>query len=173
MFIMASHKTLGKLQSNWTRPSRSLRCLMRSCSTYPLCRQSSTMILLLWGQTDPQRFRKSMKTKMAGEGKGKPSKISICEGCTTHDAENKPLCFKFQTGKCSFKGPAGKMRQGLSQVLQAGVLSPQTIFSVQSFGLRNWWGLRSFIEFRFGRNIEATDKQHLCSYIEFSYRFIG
>ena len=50
---------------------------------------------------------KNDKSKEAGPAKTS-SRIQIPDGCSTHDDQNRPLCFKYQVGKCSFKGPAGK-----------------------------------------------------------------
>ena len=67
---------------------------------------------------NPDKPPKVPKTDAADKAKGSgKSRVSIPDDCTTHDADNKPLCFKFQQGKCSFKGPAGKrVCQRISQV---------------------------------------------------------
>ena len=118
MFVMASHKTLGKLQSSPADPK-------------PLDEAIKELKVSREIFQDPRRFRKLTMIRMAraGKGKGKQSKISIPEGCTTHDAENKPLCFKFQTGRCSFKGPAGKRcAKGYHKCYKQGCYRPRPYF---------------------------------------------
>jgi hypothetical protein len=59
----------------------------------------------------PEKVQKTDKGKGTAKGSGKPSGVSkaqVPDGCTSHDDDNKPLCFAFQSGKCKFKGPAGK-----------------------------------------------------------------
>ena len=51
------------------------------------------------------KVQKTERVADKGKGAGK-GEISIPDDCSTHDAEGKPLCFKYQVGKCSFKGPA-------------------------------------------------------------------
>jgi hypothetical protein len=50
----------------------------------------------------------SSKGGTKGGGKTGNPKVQLPEGCTSHDDDNRPLCFAFQNNKCKFKGPAGK-----------------------------------------------------------------
>ena len=136
MFIMASHKTLGQLQSSPADPKpldeaiKELKVsheILQYLSPLPTIRHHDPPPL---GPPRPPKIQKVNDDKDGkGKGKGKQSKISIPEGCTTHDAENKPLCFKFQTGKCSFKGPAGKRcANGYHKCYKQGCYRPRPYF---------------------------------------------
>ena len=115
LFIMASHQTLGKLQSSPASGKpldgaiKELKVsheILQYLSPLPAVRHHDPPPL---GPPRPPKGQKVHDDKEEkGKGKGKHAKVNIPEGCTTHDAENRPLCFKYQTGKCSFKGPAGK-----------------------------------------------------------------
>jgi hypothetical protein len=62
------------------------------------------------------RPTKVQKTDNGSKGSGKgqskgansPSKRQLPEGCVSHDAESKPLCVAYQSGRYRFKGPVGK-----------------------------------------------------------------
>eukprot|EP00435_Cladocopium_sp_Y103_P028238 s3081_g7.t1 len=61
--------------------------------------------------TKVQKVEKGQKGNGKGQQQGKgasTTKLQVPEGCVTHDADNRPLCFAYQTGRCKFKGPAGK-----------------------------------------------------------------
>ena len=115
LFIMASHQTLGKFQSSpasgkplddTIKELKVSHEILQYLSPLPTVRHHDPPPL---GPPRPSKVQNVNDDKdEKGKGKGKQSKINIPEGCTTHDAENKPLCFKYQTGKWTFKGPAGK-----------------------------------------------------------------
>ena len=136
MFIMASHKTLGKLQSSPADPKpldeaiKELKVsheILQYLSPLPTIKHHDPPTGIPPGPPKVRRVNEDKDQK--GKGKGKQSKISIPDGCTTHDAENKPLCFKFQTGKCSFKGPAGKRcAKGYHKCYKQGCYRPRPYF---------------------------------------------
>lgn len=85
LFTLASHQTMGRLTAPVGEPKS-----LDSAIGVQLARLSGD------GDRDGKR-----------SGKTKSGSISIPDGCVTHDDNNKPLCFKFQQGKCSFKGQEG------------------------------------------------------------------
>jgi hypothetical protein len=117
LFTLASHNTMGNLRESADKSK-------------PLDAEVST----LKGNTDilqyliplpvtrapeapaasgsrPEKIQKTDKGKGTSKGNtnsAAPSRVQVPEGCTSHDDDNKPLCFAFQSGKCKFKGPAGK-----------------------------------------------------------------
>ena len=119
MFTVASHRTMGNLQK-------------RADDVLPLdevfgeLRESSEILQYLTpmpatrihdppqpagSRPDKQQKVDKPSNKGSGKGGGKtnpPAKLQLPEGCTSHDDENRPLCFAYQNNKCKFKGPAGK-----------------------------------------------------------------
>ena len=103
MFVMASHLTMGKPLDEAVISLKSSSEILQYLAPLQTLKNSDPPV------KNPDKPAKVQKTenpdKVKGAGK---SRVSIPDDCTTHDADNKPLCFKFQNGKCSFKGPAGK-----------------------------------------------------------------
>ena len=119
LFILASHLTMGKL----TSPAGEAKPLDEAVKKL----KDSTEVLQYLAPLPSQRAHESpaqpatrpnkvQKVEKGGKGQGKgpqgkgsgPSKLQLPEGCTTHDSENRRLCFAFQNGRCKFKGPPGK-----------------------------------------------------------------
>eukprot|EP00435_Cladocopium_sp_Y103_P045469 s290_g13.t1 len=118
-FIQASHMTMGKLAAlpGGEKPLD---------ETFEKLRESNEVLQYLIplpasrvhepSPAATPRPNKTAKTETPAKGGGKgktagaggPSKVQIPDGCVTHDDQGKPLCFAYQTGKCKFKGPAGK-----------------------------------------------------------------
>lgn len=117
LFTMASHKTMGNLREapDKTRP------LDEAISTL---KEASDILQYLMplpvskvheapsapsGRPDktPRTDKGKGNSKGSGKSGGTP-RLQLPDGCTSHDDDNKPLCFAFQNGKCKFKGPAGK-----------------------------------------------------------------
>lgn len=123
MFILASHQTMGKLQS--TPPDS------RPLDDAIMTLQDSTEVLQYLtpmpvgkgsvhdpppahGTARPPKTQKTAKGGNKGSSSQRPSeqttsaKFQLPEGCVAFDDEGKPLCFGYRNGKCKFKGPAGK-----------------------------------------------------------------
>ena len=126
MFIMASHKTMGELQTTSPAPrllDEAICELQRApdvlqyLAPIPAARAAP--------QSVAERPAKQPKTQFKGNkgaasGKGS-NRLELPDGCVSHDSEGKPLCFAFQAGKCKFKGPAGKRcARGFHKCYQAG-----------------------------------------------------
>ena len=117
MFTMASHKTMGDLRegADKSRPLDAAVKLLQGNTEIlqylmPLPTPRTHEAPAASGSR-PEKVQKTDKGKGAAKGAGKPSgatKVQVPDGCTSHDDDNKPLCFAFQSGKCKFKGPAGK-----------------------------------------------------------------
>ena len=119
LFTLASHRTMGNLQQGTdnVKPLDKMFTDLRDSSEVL---QYLTPLPVSRAHDPPQpaasRPDKAQKTekptgKAAGKGPGKPSnvsKIQLPEGCTSHDDQNRPLCYAYQNNKCKFKGPAGK-----------------------------------------------------------------
>ena len=112
LFVMASHLTMGKLNASpgEKKPLDEVIATLKSSSDIlqylaPLQTLKSTEPPTKVDKPPKIQKTEHISDKVKGGGKGK---VSIPDDCATHDAEGKPLCFKYQTGKCSFKGPAGK-----------------------------------------------------------------
>ena len=155
LFTLASHRTMGRLTApagdpkpldSVIRASRESQEVLQFLSPLPAGKRVAV---------DPPVKLPPKKQKV--QGHGEPSKgpgnkksggISIPDGCVTHDDNNKPLCFKFQQGKCSFKGPAGKRcAKGFHKCYKAGCFRKQTVSFVHR--LRLTYGERwcEFVEF--------------------------
>ena len=119
LFVLASHMTMGKLASG-PQDVKPLDMAFNKLKESTEVLQYLTPLPVQRSHDAPQpstpRPLKQQKTEKGAKGQGKghghgpqgPPKIQIPEGCVTHDSENRPLCLAFQTGKCKFKGPAGK-----------------------------------------------------------------
>ena len=112
MFVMASHLTMGKLTANPGEKKPLDEAIATLKSSSEILQYLAPLQTLKNSEPpvkNPEKPTKVPKTDAADKAKGSgKSRVSIPDDCTTHDADNKPLCFKFQQGKCSFKGPAGK-----------------------------------------------------------------
>ena len=117
MFTMASHRTMGELRESADK-SRPLDAavkvlqgnteILQYLMPLPVSRAHEAPAA---SGSRPEKGQKTDKGKGATKGAGKPSgtqQLQVPDGCTSHDDDNKPLCFAFQSGKCKFKGPAGK-----------------------------------------------------------------
>ena len=116
MFTMASPKTMGNLReaADKSRPlDDALKALKDSTEILqylmplPVSRNHEPPAA---AGSRPEKVQRTDKGKGNAKGSGKPSpaKLQLPDGCTSHDDENRPLCFAFQQGKCKFKGPPGK-----------------------------------------------------------------
>ena len=118
LFILASHLTMGKLS---TSPENRKPL----DETFEKLKDSNEVLQYLTPlpahrvheppATPNTRAPKLQKTEKGAKGQSKGSnqnggnpKVQLPEGCVTHDNDNRPLCFAFQSGKCKFKGPPGK-----------------------------------------------------------------
>ena len=117
LFTMASYETMGNLSET---PSKT-RPLGEAISTL---KEASDILQYLLplpvskGLKAPSAcLRCPGKVLGADKGKGNPkgsgktggvSCLQLPDGCTSHDDDNKLLCFALQPGKCNFKDPAGK-----------------------------------------------------------------
>lgn len=119
LFVQASHTTMGKLQS--TSPAKKpLDQAILQWKTSNEVLQYLTPLPSVKHHEPPgepsSRMSKAPKVdkaakagnKPAGKTSPPPAKLNVPDGCVSHDDKNRPLCFGFQTGKCRFKGPAGK-----------------------------------------------------------------
>ena len=116
MFTLASHRTMGNLRegADKTRPLDSaMEDLKKSTEILqylmPLPTSRAHEAPAVTGNR-PDKTPRTDKGKGSTKGTGKTgtSKVQLPDGCTSHDDDNKPLCFAFQQGKCKFKGPPGK-----------------------------------------------------------------
>lgn len=111
--IMASHRTLGNLQGVPGDPKPLDDAINALKVSHEILQYLSPLPVVKHHDPPPVKDPRPPKNPRCedkgdkGKGKGK-SNVSIPEGCVTHDGDGKPLCFKFRTGKCTFKGPAGK-----------------------------------------------------------------
>ena len=121
LFTIASHRTMGRLKGE-AGGDKPLDEIIQELGSSHEILQYLTPYPQVKGHDPPPRGSdeerpnkrpkgdkgaKNDKSKEAGPAKTS-SRIQIPEGCSTHDDQNRPLCFKYQVGKCSFKGPAGK-----------------------------------------------------------------
>ena len=119
LFIQASHETMGKLSSG-PGEDKPLDIVIEKLKESSEILQYLSPLPAARSHDAPHqpsnRPTKVQKTDKGGKGPGKgapnasstPGKLQLPEGCVSHDADNKPLCFAFQNGKCKFKGPPGK-----------------------------------------------------------------
>jgi hypothetical protein len=117
-FTVASHRTMGSLQKglNNVKPLDAIFAELRESGevTQYLTPLPATRVHEPPHPSGsrPDKQQKTDKTSNKGGAKGAgktgSTKVQLPEGCTSHDDENRPLCFAFQNNKCKFKGPAGK-----------------------------------------------------------------
>ena len=68
----------------------------------------------------PKKVKNVVKTNPnQGGGQNPPSKLQIPDGCVTH-MDGKPLCFKYQNGKCGYKGPNKRCAKGFHRCYKDG-----------------------------------------------------
>lgn len=139
LFVQASHITMGKLQSTPPDP-KPLDAVVNSLKTSTDVLQYLVPLPSAKVRDPPPapampRPAKTAKTTAAAAksgGKQQPasgSKISLPDGCVSHDDQNRPLCFRFQTGKCKFKGPAGKRcASGFHNCYKRGCFRPKPYY---------------------------------------------
>ena len=117
MFTLASHKTMGKLagEPNKTKPLdvtieelKVSQEVLQYLSPIPAGRSSQPEPPSKKPKTDHPQGGNAPKGPGPSRPKQTSSKVQIPADCTTHDADNKPLCFGFQYGKCKWRGEAGK-----------------------------------------------------------------
>ena len=118
LFTVASHRTMGSLQ-------KSLNDVKPLDTIFMELRVSGEVLQYLTplpatrvheapppsgSRPDKQQKTEKPSSKGGTKGGGKTGnpKVQLPEGCTSHDDDNRPLCFAFQNNKCKFKGPAGK-----------------------------------------------------------------
>ena len=112
LFVMASHMTMGRLNASpgEKKPLDEVITTLKSSSEILQYLASLQTLKSTEPPTKvdkPPKIQKTEHINDKGKG-GAKGKVSIPDDCATHDADGKPLCFKYQSGKCSFKGPAGK-----------------------------------------------------------------
>ena len=115
MFTLASHRTMGNLRESpdKTRPLDEAITNLKDASEVlqylmplPAVRSHEAPAS---SSTRPEKVQKTDKGKGANKGSnkgGNTPKLQLPEGCTSHDDDNKPLCFAYQHGKCKFQGPS-------------------------------------------------------------------
>ena len=114
LFVMASHHTLGKLQGTPGGDKPLDDAIKTLKVSHEILQYLSPLPTVKHHDPPVPDVVRPPKVQKVGDGKGEKGKgkgkqkINIPDGCATHDNDGKPLCFKFQTGKCSFKGPPGK-----------------------------------------------------------------
>ena len=64
------------------------------------------------GEPPAKKQRVSPKGGQKGTKDGGKGKYSLPDGCVAKDDQNRPLCFAFQSGKCSYKGPKPRCARG-------------------------------------------------------------
>lgn len=139
LFIQASHQTMGKLQSIPPQP-KPLDAVIDSLKTssevlqylVPLPGNRSHYPPTPTTPRPPKTAKTSHPTPKAG-GKNSTSsgsaKLSLPDGCVSHDDQNRPLCFGFQTGKCKWKGPHGKRcARGFHNCYKKGCFRPKPFY---------------------------------------------
>lgn len=125
LFILAAHRTMGQLQSS-SVADKPFNTVVKSLS-------ESTEILQylsplpavktheppLRSDKPPKKVPKNNAKQTPGKESGpQPSKLQIPEGVTHMDG--KPLCFKYQTGKCGYKGPNKRCAKGFHRCYKEG-----------------------------------------------------
>ena len=119
LFTLASHRTMGTLQpgANQVKPLdqvlgelRESSEVLHFLSPLPAVKHHEPPSSSGGRREKVQKVEKPT-AKGGGKGSNKGNvgpKVQLPEGCTSHDDENRPLCFAYQNNKCKFKGPAGK-----------------------------------------------------------------
>ena len=119
LFVLAAHESMGNLSSNpgdekpldgIIEKLRISNEVLQYLTPLPTVRNHEPSLQPSNRPTKVQKTEKGSKGGGKGQTKGapSPSKLQLPEGCVSHDADGKPLCFAYQNGKCRFKGPAGK-----------------------------------------------------------------
>ena len=140
LFVLASHQTMGRLSSS-PDEAKPLDLAINRLKESNEVLQYLTPLPASRTHEAPQqpsnRPLKIQKVDKGAKGRGKgseggnqpPPKLQLPEGCVTHDAENKPLCFSFQHGKCKFKGPPGKRcARGYHKCYKRGCYRPKPYY---------------------------------------------
>lgn len=142
LFVEASHRTMGKLQS--TPPAKKpLDEVITTLKTSSEVLQYLTPLPATKvhdppppsaGARPPKVPKTAAASKPKGSGKSPKgdaggSKLTLPEGCVSHDDKNRPLCFGFQTGKCKFTGPPGKRcARGFHNCYKRGCFRPKPYY---------------------------------------------
>ena len=119
LFTLASHRTMGALQQGVDQVKPLDKVLDELKESSEVLHFLSPLPAVKHHEPPsssggrPDKTPKVEKPISKGNSKGTNngnagSKVQLPEGCTSHDDENKPLCFAYQNNKCKFKGPAGK-----------------------------------------------------------------
>ena len=140
LFILASHQTMGNLSSSpdETKPlDEAFGKLKESNEVLQFLTPLPAQRVHEAPAANNNRPTKIQKIDKGGKGGNKggnqsapgPSKAQLPEGCVTHDDDRKPLCFAFQSGKCKFKGPAGKRcARGYHKCYKRGCFRPKPFY---------------------------------------------
>ena len=126
LFILAAHRTMGQLQSS-SVADKPLDDVIKSLSASTEVLQYLTPIPAVKVHDPPTRVDKQPKkvknvvktNPNQGGGQNPPSKLQIPDGCVTH-MDGKPLCFKYQNGKCGYKGPNKRCAKGFHRCYKDG-----------------------------------------------------
>ena len=140
LFIQASHMTMGKLaaDSQGVKPLdevfqklKDTTEILQYLTPLPAQRAHDPPPQ---GDNRPSKVARTEKpTKGQGKGKGGSGaagpKPQLPDGCVTHDEDKRPLCFAYQSGKCKFKGPAGKRcARGYHKCYKKGCYRPRPYY---------------------------------------------
>ena len=140
LFIQASHITMGKLaaDSQGVKPLdevfqklKDTTEILQYLTPLPAQRAHDPPPQ---GDNRPSKVARTEKpTKGQGKGKGGSGaagpKPQLPDGCVTHDEDKRPLCFAYQSGKCKFKGPAGKRcARGYHKCYKKGCYRPRPYY---------------------------------------------
>ena len=141
LFVLASHQTMGKLSCSPDEDKPLDLAVNKLKESNEVLQYLTPLPTAKIHEAPPQpasRPLKVQKTEKGAKGRGKgsdggggqpSSKLQLPEGCVTHDAENKPLCFSFQQGKCKFKGPPGKRcARGYHKCYKRGCYRPKPYY---------------------------------------------
>ena len=126
LFILAAHRTMGQLQSS-SVADKPLDDVIKSLSASTEVLQYLTPLPAVKVHDPPTRDDKPPKkvknvvktNPNKGSGQHPPSKLQIPDGCVTH-MDGKPLCFKYQNGKCGYKGPNKRCAKGFHRCYKDG-----------------------------------------------------
>ena len=140
LFILAAHQTMGNLSSHPGEDKpldavierlRDSNEVLQYLTPLPTARHHDAPHQ---PSGRPEKVPKVDKGRKGGgkgssQGPSTPGKLQLPDGCVTHDADNKPLCFAFQNGKCKFKGPAGKRcARGYHKCYKSGCFRPKPYY---------------------------------------------
>ena len=140
LFVQASHITMGKLTDGpqnrkpldeTIEKLKDTNEILQYLSPLPAHRVHEPPSS---SDTRPSKVAKTEKPAK-GDGKGKgnkgaaTTKVTLPDGCVTHDDDRRPLCFAFQSGKCKFKGPPGKRcARGYHKCYKKGCFRPKPYY---------------------------------------------